>query len=803
MTRIIAAIIVCLTTLVPNFSTAHGRAVGARTAPLHPSSAGGKTGGDEGRSFFALAHNPSLTPGTGLAAGTAPLLGIRAQPQAKAAVSKPGTKPKTPAKTIAAISVVQAPTTGQPVRIQLILSRSCDVTLSIMPHVTDGRGHDPFGWPGRIARVLRAQAASPGTLQVRWDGKDDAGRDVLSPSPCITIKASAGTDRASICFRPISQPTAQQTLTLIHQQSGSVFAPGEAVEIAAQVTNVAERTAKVAAAVSPSGQGILAQASTAVEPCPNGAATVVLQLGSTSTPGTRKITASLSIGGSRVATASTSVTVLAPAPLPRSAEPIFGLMGLANPALAQAVGAGLWVGGRLWWDNAELRGPSQPVPDAPDAVVADANKRGILLIGSAQPASEPPDALRTSVSHFIRRVAGWLLPPDWAWSGDPRPYGDVKQVHKDALVVSGVLSPEEARSVAEKDTPADALLFRGESDSAPPESLLAARDASAPGKELWALLGGPSPIRASEALRGAVLNLVGGADRVFWFGAGGLVAADGSVGPGLAGCAFASQLLTGAEYAGRLRANAGLQAHVFRKGGRGFAVAWCESGATSIEIPSEAGKTLVVRNADGSKASDVVRGAKVTLKAAPVVIEGVALSAVRSALTDELASRAQVAAALAADRGIPCPPAHDLRSPERLADVRTAAVEAYASNPDARLRTVSLLCKLERAVDSAVLLQAISAQSSDTTARRALDAANHAIADLRAPIVLKEGPKGYLPHARVLLRQAEKRMSAALTAYKQQDYALATAKANQVTSLAKALVTLVAAEPVWDLSEVR
>jgi HEPN domain-containing protein len=67
--------------------------------------------------------------------------------------------------------------------------------------------------------------------------------------------------------------------------------------------------------------------------------------------------------------------------------------------------------------------------------------------------------------------------------------------------------------------------------------------------------------------------------------------------------------------------------------------------------------------------------------------------------------------------------------------------------------------------------------------------------------VLKEGSKGFLPHARALLRQVEKRASAALAAYKQGDYSLAEAKANQATALAKAVLKVVSAEPVMDLSQ--
>ena len=727
---------------------------------------------------------------------------LQAKPvSGKPAQTKPASKPQTSPRTITSISVLQVPTAAAPVRVHLVLSRPCDVALSILPHVTEASARDPFGWPGSIAKVVRIPGASAGRIQVPWDGKDDAGRDVLSSSPCVTVNALAGADRASICFRPILKPCTEQTLTLIPQQSGNVFAPGETVQIAAQATNVADRTGKVTITATPSGQGISAQTTEAVEPCPGGAATVLLNLGSSTAAGTRKVAASLNVGGKLAASASTSVTIAGPTPLPKSAEPVFGLVGLANPALVQAVGAGLWVGGRHWWENAELRGPSQPVPDAPDAVVADANKRGILLVGSAPSALEPSTSLRAAASHFIRRAAGWLLPYQGNPGVPPQLYAEVKQVHKDALALSPFLSSEEAEALAQMNPPADGILFRSACDRFPSETLIATRDASAPGKELWAVVGGPSPMKPSDALRGAVLNLVGGADRVLWLGPGGIIGPDGSAGPALAGCAFASQLLTGAEYAGRLRTSPGVYAYAFRKAGRGFVVAWCASGSAAINLQSEGGKGISVRDATGSKIAGSMRGSTAALGPAPLVFEGVAASSIRSALSEELAARAQAVASLASEIGIPCPSAQSLKSPDQIDDVRAAAVDAYASASDARLRIVSLLCKLEQAADTAVLLQALGTQGTEAAARRALDAANHAIADLRAPIVLKEGPRGYLPHARVLLRQAEKRSSAALTAYKQQDYAVAAARANQATSLAKALVKLVASEPVWDLTQ--
>jgi hypothetical protein len=102
--------------------------------------------------------------------------------------------------------------------------------------------------------------------------------------------------------------------------------------------------------------------------------------------------------------------------------------------------------------------------------------------------------------------------------------------------------------------------------------------------------------------------------------------------------------------------------------------------------------------------------------------------------------------------------------------------------------------------DSLTLAAADGTHADDLVTRHALDVMNHALADLRAPMAIKEGPSGFLPHSRALLRQAEKRMYVARAAYKMRDYALATLKAQQVSALAKALVGMVAAEQVQDLS---
>ncbi|MGQ9699268.1 MAG: hypothetical protein ACUVRO_14910, partial [Armatimonadota bacterium] len=416
---------------------------------------------------------------------------------------------------------------------------------------------------------------------------------------------------------------------------------------------------------------------------------------------------------------------------------------------------------------------------------------------------DPSASLRAAAAHFIRRVSGWLLPSDASSPVLARLCADVKLVHKDALAVSPMLQTEEAEAFVRTNPPVDAVLFHSTCDGTTAQRLAAVRDAEAPGKELWAVVSGSSTISHSDALRGAVLNLVGGADRVLWHGPGALIGGDGSAGPGLEGCAFASQLLTGAEYAGQLRAQPGVKAYVFRKGKRAFAVAWSAEGSGALDLPADVSGGITVRSAAGSAVDGAVQGRTVYLKTSPLVLEGTAQSWLRTALSNELALRADGAVSLAGELGIACPPAQELRSPDQIAEVRSAAVEAYASTPDARTRIVSFLCRLERVADCAVLYQSLETPADDATARRALDTANHAVADLRAALVLKEGPRGWLPHARVLLRQVERRNSAALTAYKQQDYAVAAGRASQAASLAKSLVKLVAAEPVWDLSQVQ
>ncbi|MGC8835305.1 MAG: hypothetical protein ACP5R4_14755, partial [Armatimonadota bacterium] len=298
--------------------------------------------------------------------------------------------------------------------------------------------------------------------------------------------------------------------------------------------------------------------------------------------------------------------------------------------------------------------------------------------------------------------------------------------------------------------------------------------------------------------RSAVANIAHGADRILWSGSVLLADDSGAPSPALFGCALAAQLLTGAEYAGRIDGGSRVHAHVFHKAGSSIVVAWSEGASVSIDLPGAGGRVPSVKQVTPTEVQTLPSKRSVSVGAHPIVVEGVSASVTSKAASGEMKVRCGRASTAAAEAGILFPTG-DLGD-DQVSELLSLAVDKYASDESSRGKVVTFICRLEQVADLLTLRKAVDSQSGETASRRALDVLNHAIADLRAPIVLKEGGRGFLPHSRALLRQVEKRASAALAAYKQGDHSFAVAKANQATALAKAALKVVSAEPVMDLS---
>jgi hypothetical protein len=715
------------------------------------------------------------------------------QPAKLPARSQPAPRASQAAPPIGNLAAVQKPG-SESVRVLFDLARPSAAVVRILTRPEAGA-------PDRPAKTIQVQPNASGHCEALWDGTDESGQHVLGTAAAVAVRVIAGGNTASLVFKPCrhSHGGAQQTALIIPQLNGNVFKPGEAMNVGVQFHNSASSSRDFQ--VSCSAAGSVASASLRLAPQECGAVSVPLK--APSAPGPLKVTATVASAGKQIAQATTTAFVMPPAPLAKGAEPIFGLIGTDNLALAQAIGAGVWISGKPWWmlpGEGPLRQSADP--DSPDAFVNSASKSGISLVGVASMPLDASPGLRDAVSHFIRRVGGWLLPTPT--DGDytealRRFYAAVKAVHKDAWAFMNPLPAPQCADIAKQGAATDAIVFEGDADGRRVDEVASARDFGSPGRELWVVLGNPAKLNAAEALRSAVANIAHGADRILWNGTGLLADDSGTPSPALFGCALAAQLLTGAEYAGCLDSGGQVHAHVFHKGGSSIVVAWSESASASIDLPGAGGKSTSVKQVTPAGVQTLPSKRSVSVGSHPIVVEGVSASVTSKAASSEMKARFGRASAAAAEAGIPFPTGDF--GDEQVSELLSLAVDKYTSDESSRGKLVTFICRLEQVADLLALRKAVASQSSETASRRALDVLNHAIADLRAPIVLKEGSKGFLPHARALLRQVEKRASAALAAYKQGDHSLAEAKANQATALAKAVLKVVSAEPVMDLSQ--
>lgn len=654
------------------------------------------------------------------------------------------------------------------------------------------------GASNRPAKTIQVQPNASGRCEALWDGTDESGQNVLEKASAVAVRVAAGGSAASLVFRPCRH--AQQTALIVPQQSGNIFKPGETISIGVQFHNSASSSRDFQISCSVSGAaGVGSSASLRLAPQECGAVSVPLK--APSTPGPLKVTAAVSSGGRRIAQATTTAFVMPPVPLAKGAEPVFGLIGTDSLALAQAIGAGIWISGKPWWElPAEWSLRQSAGPDSPDAFVNSASRSGINLVGVASMPLDTSPGLRDAVSHFIRRVGGWLLPPPA--DGDytealRRFYAAVKAVHKDAWALMNPVSAPRCADIAKQGAATDAIVFEGDPEGSHVDEVASARDSGSPGRELWVVLGSPK-LNAAEALRSAVVNIARGADRILWSGSVLLADDSGAPSPALFGCALAAQLLTGAEYAGRIDGGSRAHAHVFHKAGSSIVVAWSEGASAPVDLPGAGGRLPSVKQVTPTEVQTLPPKRNVSVGVYPIVAEGVSASVTSKAASDEMKVRCARASTAAAEAGIPFPTGGF--GDDQVSELLSLAVDKYASEESSRGKVVTFICRLEQVADLLTLRKAVNSQSGETASRRALDVLNHAIADLRAPIVLKEGSRGFLPHSRALLRQVEKRASAALAAYKQGDHSFAEAKANQATALAKAALKVVSAEPVMDLS---
>ena len=690
------------------------------------------------------------------------------------------------------LTVSQKLSGNQTVCVRFALGKAANAKVSFMPHYCNVG----IGAPGAPAKVVELSGATAGPHEVEWDGTDAAGKDVLANASAVTVEVTAGAAKDSLTFVPAGRLGGESgvpPLTLVPQACGDLVAPKQPLVLGVEVANPAsaERKAAVSCTVASSSGAKVGGGSASVSVPPNEVVALPVSVGAPQASGALSIAATLS--GPVSAKASAAAIVAAPPAIAQSAEPVFGLIGVASPYLAQAMGAGLLLGGAGWWDSAE----QWAAATKPGGVVTEADRRNVSVGGVA------PPSVRDAVAALLRRVWYWQLP-----AASTNGYADalrsfystVKLAHKDAAALMQPEPAQDAALLASAGAMTDAILFKGDPNGTGVTEVATARDSGSPARELWVVLGSPDPLTADDALRGAATYLAAGVDRVLWNGPGGVLNGDGYATTAVLGCATAAQALTGAEYAGRASQQPGIHAHVFRKGGSGLIVAWSDAGSGTLDAPGVGGTAASVTSAEGTKVGGRMQGRTLKLTKQPVVVDGVGPDVLRNAIAAELKARVDRANAAAQQAGVECALTAEGATLQQIDALRLAAIQRYAAAPDVRPQVVTFIYHLERVADSLTLAAADGTHADDLVTRHALDVMNHALADLRAPMAIKEGPSGFLPHSRALLRQAEKRMYVARAAYKMRDYALATLKAQQVSALAKALVGMVAAEQVQDLS---
>lgn len=505
----------------------------------------------------------------------------------------------------------------------------------------------------------------------------------------------------------------------------------------------------------------------------------------------------------------------------RSSENPFGLSGPVPLELAAAVGARWWssawpdLNGRHWNDRSD-----STATDA-DALLSSADRLGVSIVScDADPllAGGSMDDTRAAMSHFIRRMGAWQLAPaagaaEYA-AALQQFWSTSKRIHKDATTLmappGGIAETVDFARKLANDGAADAtdvLCFSGVGESGAPDSdraalseLTATRDELFPAKPVWDVGASLPPgtkqsVAPNLLIRSLAVQLAHGVDRVFWTACPDLVTPSGEATAALFAYATAAAELTGTEFAGSLPWPQGTHALVFQRVGKPILVAWADSGVKQVALPG-AGRAEAV-DPFGERATLArLDPEKITLTATPIFVTGLGSDILDAALAHQEPARLAEAQSAAQAAGISV----DLSGgpgPDLGAAAIAAAADRYRDDPEARGRVLTFLDRLEGLMDLQALRDSFTGATSQEAAYHALDVTNHAIADLREPIVLKEGDDGYLRGSRAILAIAERRVSLGRIALIARDYGLARAHAEQATALALAGQKLVPVESVW------
>ncbi len=536
---------------------------------------------------------------------------------------------------------------------------------------------------------------------------------------------------------------------------------------------------------------------------PEGSTVVALmKLGKATLPGPLKLMVSLMQGGREIssdqqilATAPPSVEIFAPdAPI-----------GIANGdlSLSERLGAKWWLGPWPFWESNGQGDWTSPRGGGFTSreFFSSAEKRGLFvssLLNLDGQWEVQASALTRAMQDFIRKPGAWIyaLPSPLSEENALLQrieafYHLAKNIHKDSVV--GVLCDPTLYSqlVSEGGLDnTDVIILTADTPQVMADTsqrFSSLRDERIPGKSLWWLVkeeekGSQS---AETLVKASVLALANGFERVFLRVQKPLLA---SIGLGTL-----SHYLTGAEFVGRLSSSPEIFAYLFLKRGEPVVIAWAEA-STPIALPLPLGRSPEVRDVYFARATFArVQESKVWLTKQPVFITGLLPQVVLSAkevFEQEYQTFTQKMALL----GISVPAGWQWGStPKEWYQQRFTDLVQWMANHGQEDHTLALDCFAHflHLWDSEGLVSAVRGAGNETSAKKALDGANRAIADLRAEIYHQESSSGYLKEVRLLLRMIEKRLSLGRVALRQGDFTLAQARGEQVALSARLLSPLI------------
>lgn len=631
-------------------------------------------------------------------------------------------------------------------------------------------------------------------------------KDASAHFLCFTVLQTSPSARSlqRLYFPP---QVSKAGVTLIPQEGESVTRLNEEVLMGVALKNPASSLARYDLSYDLRTEASLKVSGDRIPVAVPGGSTVVtlMKLGKATLPGPLKLTVSLEQGGRKVssdqqllATAPPSVEIFAPdAPI-----------GIANGdlSLSERLGVKWWLGPWPFWDSSgqgdwvDPRGGGFTSRE----FFASAEKRGLFVISLLDLDGQwkvQTSALTRAMQDFIRKPGAWIyiLP-------SPLPEEDIllqrieafyhlaKSIHKES--VAGVLCDPPLYSqlvLAGGLDNTDVIILTADTpqvmiDSSQRFSSL--RDERIPGKSLWWLVKEEErgPQSAQALVKASVLALANGFERIFLK----------TQKPHLAsiGLGTLSYYLTGAEFVGRLSSPPEVFAYLFLKRGEPIVIAWAEV-PTPVALSLPLGQSLEARDVYFSRATFArIQGNKVWLTQQPIFITSSSpqiLPFAKGTFEQEYQTLTQKMAQL----GITVPAGWQWGStPNEWYQQRLTDLVQWMVGHRGEDHTLALVCfsHLLRLWDGEGFVSAVKGVGKEISAKKALDGANRAIADLRAEIYHQESSSGYFKEVRLLLRMIEKRLSLGRMALRQGDFALAQARGEQVALSARHLGPLLEKE---------